>query len=310
MSNVKPSAPTIHQQRASSGPRAATPELHGPGPPSDSSKCGMGSIQSDPRADSAAVPSHRQAYRKFEYESDLAVDASDRGRHHPEAASLSRDDTKETGFSETGFEVRAPIGMSRAKRLAQAEAILEAQWQAATAAFEAKERSIAASQHAQHVLRDSNIGFKLLKAAGWKEGTGLGVAEQGIVAPLEAQRNPGSRGLGFDRAAYAAVLHGEQGVGHGKPQQHQKKNGQLHNVEVTEHGQTSATHVRPDGVLVVQANAEQQAKRAKLKAMVEAELAGRVIVLFIKFLCYMTSVSRFRTPVVVSPSWYFESVHI
>eukprot|EP00798_Chlamydomonas_sp_ICE-L_P024772 gene24771-10413_t len=42
-----------------------------------------------------------------------------------------------------------------------------------------------------------NIGHKLLKKAGWKEGTGLGAMEQGIVEPIKAAKMLLNRGLGF-----------------------------------------------------------------------------------------------------------------
>lgn len=43
----------------------------------------------------------------------------------------------------------------------------------------------------------SNIGHRLLKAAGWKEGQGLGVSEQGRTAPLQPTLQPGTLGIGY-----------------------------------------------------------------------------------------------------------------
>ncbi|KAG2446707.1 hypothetical protein HYH02_008272 [Chlamydomonas schloesseri] len=46
-----------------------------------------------------------------------------------------------------------------------------------------------------------NVGFKLLKQAGWRVGTGLGAAGQGRHEPIEPNAAKGTRGLGFDSAA-------------------------------------------------------------------------------------------------------------
>ncbi|KAJ4961784.1 hypothetical protein NE237_021694 [Protea cynaroides] len=48
-------------------------------------------------------------------------------------------------------------------------------------------------------IQSSNIGFKLLKKCGWKEGTGLGVAEQGMLEPLQARVKKNKRGLGAEK---------------------------------------------------------------------------------------------------------------
>jgi hypothetical protein len=45
------------------------------------------------------------------------------------------------------------------------------------------------------------VGFKLLKLAGWREGTGLGAAKQGRKEPILPFSNPGNTGLGFDDRA-------------------------------------------------------------------------------------------------------------
>ncbi|KAM7463245.1 hypothetical protein LguiA_031366 [Lonicera macranthoides] len=48
-------------------------------------------------------------------------------------------------------------------------------------------------------IDSSNIGFKMLKKHGWKEGTGLGVSEQGRLEPIQAYLKKNKRGLGADR---------------------------------------------------------------------------------------------------------------
>ncbi|GLT27300.1 hypothetical protein SLA2020_023080 [Shorea laevis] len=48
-------------------------------------------------------------------------------------------------------------------------------------------------------IDSSNIGFKLLKKHGWKEGTGLGVSEQGRLEPVEAYFKNNKQGLGAEK---------------------------------------------------------------------------------------------------------------
>lgn len=48
-------------------------------------------------------------------------------------------------------------------------------------------------------IASSNIGFQLLKKHGWKEGTGLGVSEQGRLEPVEACLKNNKRGLGAEK---------------------------------------------------------------------------------------------------------------
>ncbi|XP_057823792.1 uncharacterized protein LOC131036015 isoform X2 [Cryptomeria japonica] len=47
-------------------------------------------------------------------------------------------------------------------------------------------------------IEGSNIGFQLLKKCGWKEGTGLGVAEQGRLDPIETHVKHDKRGIGAE----------------------------------------------------------------------------------------------------------------
>ncbi|KAI4358056.1 hypothetical protein L6164_001962 [Bauhinia variegata] len=54
-------------------------------------------------------------------------------------------------------------------------------------------------------INSSNIGFRLLKKQGWKEGTGLGVSEQGRLEPVETYVKNNKRGLGADKVKKKAV---------------------------------------------------------------------------------------------------------
>ncbi|KAB5543894.1 hypothetical protein DKX38_012006 [Salix brachista] len=47
-------------------------------------------------------------------------------------------------------------------------------------------------------IDSSNIGFQLLKKQGWKEGTGLGISEQGRLEPVQTYLKNNKRGLGSD----------------------------------------------------------------------------------------------------------------
>lgn len=48
-------------------------------------------------------------------------------------------------------------------------------------------------------VQRSNIGFQLLKKCGWKEGTGLGAAEQGRLHPIETHVKYDKRGIGAEK---------------------------------------------------------------------------------------------------------------
>lgn len=47
------------------------------------------------------------------------------------------------------------------------------------------------------VISEKNVGYKLLKRAGWREGKGLGIHEQGRLVPLQAVRREAQEGLGY-----------------------------------------------------------------------------------------------------------------
>ncbi|XP_047976766.1 G patch domain-containing protein 11 [Salvia hispanica] len=49
-------------------------------------------------------------------------------------------------------------------------------------------------------IDSSNIGFQLLKKQGWKEGTGLGVSEQGRLEPIATAVKKNKRGVGAEEA--------------------------------------------------------------------------------------------------------------
>ncbi|TMW91606.1 hypothetical protein EJD97_014119 [Solanum chilense] len=54
-------------------------------------------------------------------------------------------------------------------------------------------------------IDSSNLGFKLLKKHGWKEGTGLGIAQQGRLEPVPTYIKKNKRGLGAEKPKKAAV---------------------------------------------------------------------------------------------------------
>ncbi|CAA0385900.1 putative G patch domain and ankyrin repeat-containing protein [Arabidopsis thaliana] len=57
------------------------------------------------------------------------------------------------------------------------------------------------SSNPSTAISSSNIGFQLLKKHGWKEGTGLGITEQGILVPLQAEPKHNKQGLGAEKPA-------------------------------------------------------------------------------------------------------------
>eukprot|EP01018_Ginkgo_biloba_P015080 Gb_04524 [translate_table: standard] len=62
-----------------------------------------------------------------------------------------------------------------------------------------EETRICASTTSNHAIQDSNIGFQLLKKCGWKEGSGLGIAEQGRLDPIETHVKHDKRGIGAEK---------------------------------------------------------------------------------------------------------------
>jgi len=53
----------------------------------------------------------------------------------------------------------------------------------------------------EKAIPSSNIGYKLLKLMGWKENTGLGRDESGIIEPINPMMNANSSTLGLGKAA-------------------------------------------------------------------------------------------------------------
>ncbi|BFG17489.1 hypothetical protein CerSpe_037630 [Prunus speciosa] len=60
-------------------------------------------------------------------------------------------------------------------------------------------KGMVASSCSSIAINPSNIGFQLLKKHGWKEGTGLGISEQGRIEPVQAYLKNNKRGLGADK---------------------------------------------------------------------------------------------------------------
>ncbi|XP_024026017.1 G patch domain and ankyrin repeat-containing protein 1 homolog isoform X3 [Morus notabilis] len=67
------------------------------------------------------------------------------------------------------------------------------------------ERGLEGSSGSAAAIDSSNIGFRLLKKHGWKEGTGLGISEQGRLEPVEAHLKNNKRGLGADKVKKKAL---------------------------------------------------------------------------------------------------------
>jgi RNA-binding protein 5/10 len=72
-----------------------------------------------------------------------------------------------------------------------------------------KKATIAQSYQAQTIasrpIDDTNIGNKLLKAMGWKEGAGLGKKGQGRTDIIEAEQRVSNAGLGSKNSSYGAA---------------------------------------------------------------------------------------------------------
>ncbi|KAL4420472.1 hypothetical protein ABPG75_010128 [Micractinium tetrahymenae] len=68
-------------------------------------------------------------------------------------------------------------------------------------ASSAQQQQAAGVRAPQEVVRygiaRSNVGFQLLKKAGWREGAGLGAQEQGMAEPVAPFQQKGNLGLGF-----------------------------------------------------------------------------------------------------------------
>ncbi|KAH7331621.1 hypothetical protein KP509_20G043600 [Ceratopteris richardii] len=60
----------------------------------------------------------------------------------------------------------------------------------------ALDNSLSSSSSSHGILTSSNVGFRLLQKAGWKEGSGLGASEQGRLEPVDVFIKYDKRGLG------------------------------------------------------------------------------------------------------------------
>lgn len=71
-----------------------------------------------------------------------------------------------------------------------------------------KKASIVQTYQAQTLasrpIDDSNKGSKLLKAMGWREGSGLGKSGQGRTEIIETEQRVSNAGLGSKNASYGA----------------------------------------------------------------------------------------------------------
>ncbi|KAF1878859.1 hypothetical protein Lal_00047531 [Lupinus albus] len=74
-------------------------------------------------------------------------------------------------------------------------------------------------------IDSSNIGFQLLKKHGWKEGSGLGISEQGRIEPVETYVKNNKRGLGADKVKKKIVKpdHSDASKGNSQQEHSQKK---------------------------------------------------------------------------------------
>lgn len=72
-------------------------------------------------------------------------------------------------------------------------------------------------------IESSNIGYQLLKKHGWKEGTGLGISEQGRLEPLQTHVKNNKRGLGAEKIEKSTVNRSEDHVSKGQDDTEQLK---------------------------------------------------------------------------------------
>ncbi|KAJ7559306.1 hypothetical protein O6H91_04G078900 [Diphasiastrum complanatum] len=61
------------------------------------------------------------------------------------------------------------------------------------------QNSLDRTMQSRKSFSDSDVGFKLLKKSGWKEGTGLGVFAQGRLDPVQTEMKLDRRGIGAER---------------------------------------------------------------------------------------------------------------
>lgn len=97
-----------------------------------------------------------------------------------------------------------PVGLRMGKRKQQAEGEEQSHiglglGSVSGSDFISTSYSAGTSSISRNAVECSNIGFQLLKKCGWKEGTGLGAAEQGRLHPIETHVKHDKRGIGAEK---------------------------------------------------------------------------------------------------------------
>ncbi|GLC48442.1 hypothetical protein PLESTB_000098300 [Pleodorina starrii] len=104
-----------------------------------------------------------------------------------------------------------------------------------------------------HIPAD-NVGFRLLKKAGWSVGTGLGAESQGRREPIEPVLPKGTRGLGFDSRA-------------------QQQQQQQHSQQEPRQGRKRAAGIAPEGGDAAMLHGAAGPGSGRVAEMVREELA-------------------------------------
>ncbi|XP_040373754.1 G patch domain-containing protein 8 isoform X2 [Rosa chinensis] len=124
-----------------------------------------------------------QLLKKHGWTEGTGLGASEQGRLEPVQAYLKE--------SKQGLGADAPK-----KRSLQ---VSENESSGKSAKEEERIRKDMTASTSSTAINSSNIGFQLLKKHGWKEGTGLGICEQGRLEPVQTYLKNNKRGLGADK---------------------------------------------------------------------------------------------------------------